>query len=321
MKQLLKRKAIRITAIVLLSLIGLVAIGAATIHFGGIPSYEVNAPDLNIEYTPERISKGERLVSMVCAECHRGEDNKLSGQKLRDIPKDFGAAYSANITQHPEHGIGKYTDGELAFLLRTGIKRNGQYSPPYMPKFPHMSDEDLYSVIAYLRSDARPVQAVDQPSTPCEPSFLTKVLCRVAFKPLPYPEQKITTPPVTDKVAYGKYVVQGMVNCYDCHSADFKTNNSMEPEKSVGYLGGGNPLLDLDGDVIYAPNITMHETGIAHYTEETFIRAVKQGVRPDGSPIRYPMLKLTAFDDEELAAVWAYLQTVPKIENTATPVE
>jgi hypothetical protein len=33
------------------------------------------------------------------------------------------------------------------------------------------------------------------------------------------------------------------------------------------------------------------------------------------------MLKLTAFDDEELAAVWAYLQTVPKIENAIPKAE
>lgn len=315
MKKLIKRKGIRIALIALLSVVGLIVLAGATIHFRGIPSYEVHAPDLDIEYTPERIAKGERLVSMVCAECHRGPGNKLVGKKLLDIPLEFGTAYSANITQDPEHGIGQYTDGEIAYLLRTGVKKNGDYCPPYMPKFPHMSDEDVYSIIAYLRSDAAPVQPVAQPSTPCEPSFMTKMLCNVAFKPLPYPEKKIVAPPIADKVAYGKYVVQGMVNCYDCHSANFKTNNSMVPEESAGYLGGGNPMLNLDGEVVYAPNITLHKTGIAHYDEASFIRAVKQGVRPDGTPINYPMLKLTAFTDEELAAVWAHLQTVPKIDN------
>jgi mono/diheme cytochrome c family protein len=316
------KKALRILLIVVLSLIGIIAIAAAIIHFRGIPSYEVNAPDLTVEYTPERIAKGERLVSMVCSECHRGtENNQLTGKKLLDIPKDFGIAYSANITQDDTHGIGKYTDGEIAYVLRTGIKKNGEYCPPYMPKFPHMSDEDIYGIIAYLRSDAAPVQAVAKASIPSEPSFLTKLLCNIAFKPLPYPTQAIVAPPIDNQVEYGKYVLQGMVNCYDCHSADFKTNNSMEPEKSVGYLGGGNPMLNLDGEVVYAPNITLHETGIGHYTEEEFIRAVKQGVRPDGSPILYPMLKLTAFEDEELAAVWAYLQTVPKIDNAVASKE
>jgi len=297
----------------------LLIIGGITINARGIPNYENNAPELSFEYTPERVEKGERIVTMVCAECHRSEKgNVLTGKKLLDIPKAFGTAYSPNITNDPENGIGAYTDGEIAYLLRTGIKKDGSYAPLYMPKFPHMSEEDVYSVIAYLRSDARPVQAAQKASIPCQPSFMTKALCNFVFKPLPYPEEPIATPSPDDKVAMGEYIVHGMVNCYDCHSADFKTNNPLEPTKSAGYLGGGNVLLDLDGNEILAPNLTPHETGMGEWTEEEFIKAVKQGIKPDGSAVRYPMLKLTALTDEEASAVWAYLQTVPPIDNDVT---
>jgi mono/diheme cytochrome c family protein len=80
---------------------------------------------------------------------------------------------------------------------------------------------------------------------------VTKFLCHVAFKPFTYPEKKIEAPSLADPVAYGKYIVQDMVGCFGCHSADFKTLNELEPEKSGGYLGGGNPMTGLDGKALY----------------------------------------------------------------------
>ena len=83
-------------------------------------------------------------------------------------------------------------------------------------------------------------------------------------------------PEVKDQLAYGKYVVHGLGDCFSCHSADFKTMNIMEPEKSVGYMGGGNQTLDSDGKVVATANITMDpETGIGKWTEEQFVKTQK----------------------------------------------
>ena len=40
-------------------------------------------------------------------------------------------------------GIGNWSDGDLIYLIRTGLKPDGQYIPPYMPKLVNISDEDL----------------------------------------------------------------------------------------------------------------------------------------------------------------------------------
>lgn len=310
------KKALKILGILIGIIVLLLLAGGIFINARGIPSYEVKAPQVNIQPDSAMVANGARLVNMVCAECHRGENTRaLTGKKLMDIPEFFGEIYSPNITQHPEHGMGKYTAGELTYLLRTGIKRNGDFAPTYMPRFNHMSEYDMNSIIAYLQSDEGPVQPVAEPSQPCQPSFMTKFLCNTVFKPLPFPEEYPKKPAASEEVALGKYILQGMVNCYECHSADFKTNNQLIPEESVGYLGGGNRLLDLDGNIVLAPNLTMHETGLGGWTEEQFIQAVKYGQRPDGKAIRYPMLKLSQLADEEVSAMWAYLQTVPKIDN------
>src|SRR6478672_9085483 len=137
-----------------------------------------------------------------------------------------------------------------------------------MVKLPNLSDEDLFSIIAFLRSDDPLVYAadVDPPGT-TTPSFLTKFLSHVAFKPLPYPSQPIQAPAATDKIARGRYLVAGL-DCFPCHSADFKTMNVLAPEKSPGYMGGGNLVNDLRGKPIYSANLTSDvETGIGKWSE------------------------------------------------------
>jgi len=213
-------------------------------------------------------------------------------------------------------GIGGWTDGELAYLIRTGISRDGQYIPPYMAKLPHLADEDLKSIIAFLRSGDPMVQAADvDPPGKTEPSFLSKFLCHVVFKPLPYPAETIVVPPASDKIALGKYLVFGL-ECWPCHSGDFKKMNMAEPEKSYLYLGGGNPMRNLDGQTVATANLTPdEETGIGKWSEADFVRALKRGFRPDGTLVRYPMDLFTELSDDEVGAIYAYLRTVPKIHH------
>lgn len=119
-----------------------------------------------------------------------------------------------------------------------------------------------------------------------------------------------------DPIEFGRYLVQDLLNCYACHSADFKTNNAMHPEKSQGYLGGGNLLLDIDQQPIRAANITLDsETGIGSWSEAEFVKAMRSGIRPDGIPFRYPMTRYPELGTDAWRAVWAYLKTVPPISN------
>ncbi len=290
---------------------------ATKVAIDGVPKYPPGKIDLKVESTPERVARGKRYVQTLCATCHMDPTTrKLTGKQMLDAPKEFGTLFSRNITKHPDKGIGGWTDGELAYLLRTGIRRDGQYLPPYMVKLPHLSDEDLYSIIAFLRSDDPLVapEAVDPPGK-TKASFLTKLLSHVVFKPLPYPTEKIVAPAITDKVAYGRYLVAAL-DCFACHSADFKTMNVFEPEKSAGFLGGGNPMLGVNGNVVRSANLTPDEaTGIGKWTETDFVRALRHGFRPDNTLVRYPMLSTPELTDEEVGTIYAYLRTVPKLSN------
>ena len=309
------KKPIKIVLFSILGVILLLFILAMYLNFSGIPSYENKAEDLVVEITDARVAEGARMASVLCLGCHGSSDGVLGGAHMSDI-EVFGEIYASNITQHTEFGITDYTDGELAYLMRTGIRKDGQYVPPWMPKFPHLSDEDLFSIIAFLRSDHPLVQPSENNPPDVNPSFLAKMLSRTAFKPLPYPEGPVNAPPVSDRVAYGKYLTDSKFDCFACHSASFKKIDVMNPENSKGYFGGGNTLLDKDLNEIYSSNLTMDkETGLGNWTEEDFIKTLRFGMRPDQTPLRYPMVPSPMITDEEASAIWTYLQSLPTIHN------
>lgn len=310
------KTALKFIGITLGSLIAVVAVGLLFISFNDVPSYEVDLPDYQHKSSPEALARGEKLSMMLCAGCHMNrETGKLTGKRMADAPPEFGEIHSPNITQDKTYGIGEWTDAELLYLLRTGIKRDGQYSPPYMAKLPNMSDEDLNAIIAYLRSDAEAVSPAPTADKPCEPSLLTKVLCKVAFKPFPMPTETISMPDPEDKVSLGKYLAINL-DCFSCHSADFKTNDFLDPEKSPGYFAGGNMPLDMKGRVMYTSNLTPHpETGIGKWTKEEFIQAVKYAKVEGQKPLQYPMMPYTQLSDDEAGAIYEYLRTIPAIDN------
>jgi mono/diheme cytochrome c family protein len=294
---------------------------AAYVQVRGIPRYEPRKVAFEFEHTQERVARGRRTVTRLCASCHKGrETGALTGHAMTDAPGRFGWIHSANITQDPELGIGKYTDAELAYLLRTGITRDGRYTPPWMLKFPHLADEELREIIAFLRSDDPLVRPIRLAAPASRPSFFTKLLAHVAFKPLPYPAHEIVAPPATDRVAYGRYLVTAKLDCFNCHSKSFATNDDLVPENSQGFLGGGNAMKDRTGGVVYTANLTPDvETGIGSWTFAQFRRTLATGIRPDGRALRSPMTARTDIDDEEAAAIWAYLRTVPALRNPLPP--
>jgi mono/diheme cytochrome c family protein len=316
MKRLFKILAYTLGVVLLL-------IGAfvAYLHFKGIPTYPYEpTPEiaaLNVVPDSTRVERGAKIATLLCNECHKDNaTGRLTGRPMPDLPAVFGKVHSLNITHDPKIGIGAWTDGELYYFLRTGIRKDGSWAPPFMPKFPIMADEDVYSIIAWLRSDDPSLAADTREYPPNAFNLFTKFLSNMAIFPPPLPERAITIPDTTDQIAFGKYVADGLCACYACHSADFAKQDALHPEKSLGFYGGGNPMLNYEGELVPTANITMDkETGIGNWTQEQFREATKYGKNPKGGPLHYPMFPHTTLTDTEVDAIWAYLQTVPPIKN------
>ena len=312
------KKILKVVLMIVAVLVGLVGIAAVAISVRGIPSYEFEKVDIKVVSTPARVKEGARLASMLCRTCHFNNDTRrFSGREMTEETQ-FGKVYIKNITSHPVAGIGKWTDGELISFIRTGTRPDGRYVPPYMPKLVHLSDEDMNSIIAFLRSDHDWVKLDSTIQPESEPSFLSKFLSNIgAFKPFPYPRQPIAGPDTTDPVKHGEYIALHQLECFSCHSKDFAKNNYYEPSKSEGFFAGGNTMNTLEGKPIQTLNITMDaETGIGAWSQEDFVKAVKHGQIKNNQPaLRYPMTPYVNLTDKEAAAIFSYLKTVPKLRN------
>jgi mono/diheme cytochrome c family protein len=317
------KKVLKVLGYSLLALGAALAVFSAYIQFSPIPHYPVPQIAFTADRTPERVARGGRLVRSTCAMCHADPTTgTLTGRVMAEQDSAVGPTYVKNITGHPVKGIGAWSDAEIAYLIRTGIRRDGQMTPPWMPKLPVLSDEDLKDVIAFLRSDDPIVKAADVDDRESEPTFLTRFLYRVAFKPYPWPEEPVVAPPPSDKLAHGRYLVNARLVCHACHAPDFSKVNDLVPEKTPGYLGGGNPMHDLSGHRVYSANITPDpETGIGNWTEEQFRRTLRVGLRPDNTPLRYPMPLMPELSDDEVSALYAYLRTVPPLRNPRKATE
>ncbi len=111
----------------------------------------------------------------------------------------------------------------------------------------------------------------------------------------------------------GTYLVQGIVACGNCHT----------PQGPDGPVEGmelaGQFLIEVEGAfTAYAPNITPdRETGIGNWTDEQIATVIREGRRPDGSIVGPPMpIELYRdISDRDVAAIVAYLRTVPPVRN------
>lgn len=317
------KRFFKILAYTLGAVFTLVLLAASYIQIKGAPTYDyrptAEIANLKVPLDSASIAQGAKIASMLCKECHKDfKTGKMTGHIMSDLPKEFGVIASYNITQDKTHGIGDWTDGELYYYLRRSIRKDGHFNP-IMGGFSLMADSDIHAIIAWLRSDD-PSLAPDPREYPVNQyNFLVELLCNTVFTPPVLPSAPVHVPDSTNKVVLGKYLADGLYNCYPCHCADFKTMDTKVPEHSVGYYGGGNPMLNYEGETVPSANITMDkETGIGNWTAEQFRDAVKFGKNPRGGPLNYPMVPHTALSNDEVDAIYAYFQTVPTIKNAVT---
>ena len=113
--------------------------------------------------------------------------------------------------------------------------------------------------------------------------------------------------------ARGKYLMEGVVACGNCHAA---RGDKGEPLAARGLSGG--MVFDEPPFKAYAANITPDpETGIGKWTDAQLAKAIREGIRPDGSVIGPPMPIefYRRMSDADLAAIIAYLRAQPPVKN------
>lgn len=281
------------------------------------------APDIMVEATPERLARGEYLATTVmgCVDCHSLRDfTKYSGP-LTGAPfagggpefvEELGAPgnfYAPNLT--PFH-LGEWTDGEIYRAITAGVSKDGRALFPAMPShlYGNSSKEDIYAVIAYLRTLDPVENTVPAPEAKFPFSLIMNTIPKKA-EPREIPDK-------SDLVAYGEYVITSAA-CIDCHTPMERGQYIMEK----AYAGGRE--FELPNGIVRTSNLTPDvETGIGAWTEETFVNRFKMYADSiyvpadvgQGFNTMMPWTMYAKIDEYDLKAIYAYLHSLEPVKNT-----
>ncbi len=280
---------------------------------------------IKVEITEARLARGRYIFHHLssCADCHSERDySRFDGPIVEGglgkgsiFPPELrfpGTVVAPNITPDKETGIGNWTDGEKIRAIREGIDRDGHALFPLMPysSFRKMSDEDVFSVVAYLNA------------LPPVKSYLpkTKINFPVSLfiKSAPRPAGSVPPPDRNNRLQYGEYLTT-LGGCEECHTP--AENGQVVLAKR---FSGGREFRTSRGTV-YSANITPDpDTGIGKWKEQHFLdkfyqykRYVENGspsVGPEGFTVM-PWLWLCELQAEDLGAIYSYLESQTPIYN------
>jgi len=308
----------KITGIVLIGIIMLLAAGIS-LTIGWRPFIGPRARALTnrtFERTPERLARGQYLVeNLGCFDCHGEHDwtkhssplvEGTRGAGYADFPMAGlpGRIVPSNITPDPETGAGNWTDDMLARAIREGIGHDGRALFPLMPypEFRQISDEDLASVIVYVRS----IPPVRKALPKTEIIFPVRYLIRSVPQPItePVPQPDLSTP-----VKRGKYLVT-IAACTDCHTPQAKG----QPIRGLEFAGGF--VFDGPWGRVASANITPDPSGISYYDEAMFLEMIRTGyVKARSINQIMPWDHYRGLTDEDLKAIFAYLRTLKAVKH------
>lgn len=105
-------------------------------------------------------------------------------------------------------------------------------------------------------------------------------------------------------LAHGEHIAATR-GCADCHGEN---------------LGGAVMIDEFPVGLFYGPNLTAGSGGVgATYSDEDWVRALRHGVGLDQKPLLFmPSQEFYYLSDEDLAALIAYLKSVPPVDNPPT---
>lgn len=262
--------------------------------------YTVTVETIAIPTDEASIANGSHWADIHCHACH-GDD--LSGGEFFNDPQ-LGYVDAPNLTSG-KGGVGRtFTDEDWVRAIRHGVKGDGT-SVFIMPSndFYYLSDYDLGSIIAYVKT----VPPVDNEIRPKNFSPMAKILYALgAFGDLLYAEtiEHDVRPATTETeagvtVAYGEYLVNAH-GCKSCHG---------------GNLAGGQPA---EPGAPFALNLTPGGE-LGGWSEADFFTTLRTGVVPNGRTLSdsMPWVGFSKMTDDEITAVWLYLQSLPALETNS----
>lgn len=269
--------------------------------------------------TPARLARGHYLVEAVagCFDCHSDQEYVAGALRIKPGMKGAGRVWqpgeiplppgsmvvSPNITPDKQTGIGSWTDAQIEQAIRRGVASDGRPLFNLMPywEYAALSDEDVKSIIVYLRS----IPAVHRSLPVTRMPFPVHVDMNEALVP---PLAKNASP----EVRRG-WLLTRTAGCGDCHTA-ILADGSRPP----AMLFAGGMMFQGPFGTVFSTNITPDPSGISFMNAAMFIRTMRAG-RVNGtgqklSPVM-PVKYFRNMTNSDLTAIYAYLRTAKAVHH------
>lgn len=288
---------LRRLALALLALAGMAGAGAAQ-----------TAPD------PALVERGAYVARAGdCTACHTAPGGAPFAGGLA-IPSPMGPIVSTNITPSKSHGIGDYSLADFAAAVRHGVLPDGTRLYPAMPypAYAGVADDDIAALYAWLMLAVEPVDAAPAETTALPFPFGFRPLM-IGWNLLYGGGGFVPKAGASDLVVRGQYLVETLGHCGTCHTP----RNVLMGEERARFLGGGSV------GAWVAPNITSDAlAGIGGWSAEEMVAFLGKGRAPGKAVAGGEMAgvvehSLSHLADVDLAAIAAYLQTVPPVADPA----
>lgn len=294
MKRILKWGGIIVGGLIVLLLIG-----GGVLHFVG-NSRLANAPEVSLKGVSvpsdeAALTRGEHLATVSsCAGCH-GEG--LQGEVFMEEPP-FGFIPAPNLTSGAG-GVGAaLADGGWEKAIRHGVGHDGR-ALMFMPSYHYhtYSDEDLAALISYLKS----LPPVDNDPGSRHITFPGTIIAGIlaydditSINRIDHAQVGGTGPAMGETAEYGEYLVN-IASCGSCHGENLAGNY----DPSTGPTG---------------PNLTPGSE-LQNWSQDDFFTTMRTGVNPAGRQLSeiMPWRGFSQMTDEELGAIWLYLQSRPAL--------
>jgi mono/diheme cytochrome c family protein len=284
-------RILKYVVILIASLIALLVLSIAIMRQGVedrlATTYQIAVEPLEILQNSRAIERGEHLVSTVffCQECH-GED--LAGELYFGDPLS-GQVAAKNLTAGVGGVAAEFSPEDWIRAIRHGVDPEG-LPLIVMPSnsYYYIGDEDLAAIIAYLES----LPPIDNELPDRELGLLSylTLLTDASLIPAETIEHSALRPAAPEpnvSVEYGKYLATA---CTICHG----------PDLEGGPTAGAGLDLTQSGD-------------LAEWTEVEFMETLRNGITPRGEeldPRLMPWKRVGNLTEDELSAIWLYLQTL-----------
>lgn len=297
------RKIFKWIGIVLGSLIGLLALAFIVLYVIGSVrwnkmhgQYDVPVETISIPADQASITRGEHIATIrMCRHCHLDD---LSGQ---EAGAPILVTLSVPNLTPGTGGVGATnTDEDWVRAIRHGVGQDGR-GLVLMPSsvWYYLSDEDLGALVAYLKS----LPPVDNELTKTDLGPVGRVMLTLGQLPpeinpnvlvIDHDGPRPLAPDTGVTVEYGKYLA---TTCTLCHGANLNGQTVRE---------GPN--------VYVALNLTRGGEMVG-WSEEDFVTTMRTGITPSGHPLKefMPWKYFGQMTDDELRAVWLYLQSLPAL--------